>query len=339
MNLIICVQQFFEEYLPRIKGASGQTIESYRLSLSLFLKFSSAHREKPVKELQVEELTFDMIYAFLNHLEDDRNNSARTRNNRLAALKSLARMIRLLYPEHRKTAEMILAVPQKRCQKRLVGFLSHDDVLKVFSSVNLKKQDGFRDYTLLHLLYDTGARASEAAALALSDFDPEERTLAVLGKGNRYRLVPLWPKTTQLLTRYIGRYRPDSGVLHKDALFVNQRRERITRHGIYRICRAHLKKSLDPKQLKYINPAHSFRHSCAVNMLLSGASLTDIKNQLGHEKLESTMIYLHLNLQKKREVQKRFIEYTRSSFSDDPVLNQFLNWEKKEEILGWLDTL
>jgi integrase/recombinase XerD len=339
MNLTACVRQFFEEYLPRIKGASPRTIESYRHALTLFLKFASAHREKPVKELQVEELTFDMIYAFLNHLEDDRKNSARTRNNRLATLKSLARMVRLLYPEHRKTAEMILALPQKRCQKPLVGFLSHDDVLKVLSCVNLRKQDGFRNYTLLHLLYDSGARASEASGLNVSDFDPEKRTLAILGKAIRYRLVPLWPKTSQLLTRYIGRYRPQPGVLHKDALFVNQRRERITRHGVYRICLTHLRKCLDSKQLKYINPAHSFRHSCAVNMLLSGASLTDIKNHLGHEKLESTMIYLHLDLQKKREVQKRFIEYTRSSFGDDPVLNQFLDWEKKEEILGWLDTL
>jgi integrase len=100
-----------------------------------------------------------------------------------------------------------------------------------------------------------------------------------------------------------------------------------------------LEKSLDSKQLKYINPAHSFRHSCAVNLLLSGASLTDIKNHLGHEKLESTMIYLHLNLQKKKEIQKRFIEYTRSSLGDDPVLNELLDWEKKEEVLGWLDTL
>lgn len=339
MNLTACVRQFFEQYLPRIKGASPQTIETYQHALTLFLKFAASHQGKLVRELCVKELTFELIYGFLNHLEDDRNNSARTRNHRLAALKSLAKMIRLLYPEQRKIAEMILSVPQKRCQKRLVGFLSHDDVLKVFASVNLKRSDGFRDYTLLHLLYDTGARASEIAALTLSDFDPGKRTLAILGKGNRYRMVPLWPKTTQLLSRYIKRYRPDPGVLHKDALFVNQRREGITRHGIYRICLTHLEKSLDPKQLKYINPAHSFRHSCAVNMLLSGASLTEIKNHLGHEKLESTMTYLHLDLQKKKEVQKRFIDYTRSSFSDDPVLNQFLDWEKKEEILDWLDTL
>jgi len=339
MNLADCVRQFFVEYLPRIKGASPRTIDSYRHALSLFLKFAAGYREKPVKELRIEELAFELLYAFLNHLEGDRNNSARTRNSRLAALKSLAKMIRLLYPEHRKIAEMILAVPQKRCQKPLMGFLGHDEMLKVFAAVELKKRDGFRDYTLLHLLYDTGARASEAAALKLPDFDPGKKTLAILGKGSRYRLVPLWPKTTQLLSRYIKRYRPTPKVLHKDALFLNQRREAITRHGVYRICRNYLRKSIEAKQLRHINPAHGFRHSCAVNMLLTGASLTDIKNHLGHEKLESTMVYLHLNLQKKKEVQKRFIEYTRASISDDPVLNELLVWENKEEILRWLDTL
>jgi len=339
MILADCVRQFFEQYLPRIKGASPRTIDSYRHALSLFLKFTSGYLEKPVKELGAEQLTFDVIYAFLNHLEGDRNNSARTRNIRLAAIKSLARMIRLLYPEHRKIADMILAVPRKRYQKPLMGFLSHEEVLKVFAAVDLKKKDGFRDYTLLHLLYDTGARASEAAALKLTDFDPGKRTLAILGKGNRYRLVALWPRTTQLLSRYIKRYRPAPAPLHKEALFVNQRRQGMTRHGIYRICRAYLEKSIDPKQLRYINPAHGFRHSCAVNMLLSGSSLTEIKNHLGHEKLESTMVYLHLNLQKKREIQKRFIEYTRASISDDPVLNDFLDWQNKEEILRWLDTL
>ncbi len=248
-------------------------------------------------------------------------------------------MIRLLYPEHRQTAEMILNIPQKRCQKRLIGFLTHDEVLKVFGAVDLKRKEGFRDYTILHLLYDSGARASEIAALKLEDFDPQKRTLAVLGKGNRYRLIALWPKTTVLVKWYIENYRLAAKVLYKDSLFLNQRKEPLTRHGIHRICKKHLKKSFTEKRLKYINPVHSFRHSCAVNMLLSGASLTEIKNHLGHENLGSTMIYLHMNLPQKREVQKRFIEYTQSNLSDDSKIDELIDWENKEEILNWLDSL
>ena len=339
MNLAECVHKFFARYLPQMKGASEKTADSYRQSLSLFLKFAGAYQKTSVNKLQIEDLTFDMIFSFLNHLESQRKNCARTRNNRLAALKSLAKMIRLLYPEYRPIAEMIFAVPQKRCQKRLIGFLSHDEILMVFGSVNLKEKEGFRDYALLHLLYDSGARASEIAGLGLDDFDPSKKTLAILGKGNRYRLIALWPKTTGLLKRYIEDHRPQPKPLHKNSLFVNQRREQMTRHGIYCLCRKYLRKSLPEKLLKNINPAHSFRHSCAVNMLLSGASLTEIKNHLGHENLASTMVYLHLNLKKKIEVQKRFIAYTRSSYIEDPKLDQLIDWENKEEILSWLDSL
>jgi site-specific recombinase XerD len=339
MNLAECVHRFFAQYLPRIKGASQRSIDSYRLALSLFLKFAAAYQRKPVNNLQIEDLTFDMIFSFLNHLESQRKNCARTRNSRLATLKSLAKMIRLLYPQYRRTAEMIFAIPQKRCQKRLIGFLSHDEILLVFESVNLKEKEGFRDYALLHLLYDSGARASEIAGLGLDDFDPDKKTLAILGKGNHYRLIGLWPRTADLLKRYIENHRPQPKPLHKSSLFVNQRREQMTRHGIYCLCRKYLRKSLPDKLLKNINPAHSFRHSCAVNMLLSGSSLTEIKNHLGHENLASTMVYLHLNLKKKIEVQKRFISYTRSSYIEDPKIDELVDWENKEEILSWLDSL
>jgi integrase/recombinase XerD len=109
--------------------------------------------------------------------------------------------------------------------------------------------------------------------------------------------------------------------------------------GIYRICKKYLTLSVSAKRLKDLSPAHSFRHSCAVNMLSSGASLTEIKNHLGHEKLESTMVYLKLNLSRKRQVQKKFIKYAQSILSDDPKIEALIDWENKEETLNWLDSL
>ncbi len=339
MKLSICLHQFFDQYLPRIKGASDETTNSYRQSFTLFLKFAAVCQNQAVKDIQVEHLTADLIFDFLNHLEEQRKNCARTRNSRLASLKSLAKMIRLLYPEHRKTAEMLLNIPQKRWQKPLIGFLTHDEVLKIFGSVDLKRKDGFRDYTLMHLLYDSGARASELAALQIDYFDPKKRMLAILGKGNRYRRLQLWPKTAALVEQYIKNYRPLPKPLYEDSLFINQRKESLTRHGIYRICEKYLNKSLPGKKLKFINPVHSFRHSCAVNMLMSGASLTEIKNHLGHEKLGSTMVYLHLDLPKRRDVQKRFIEYTQSNLNNDTKINELIDWKNKEKTLNWLDSL
>lgn len=339
MKLSTCLHQFFDQYLPRITGASDETINSYRQSFTLFLKFAAACQNQAVKDIEIKHITADLIFDFLNHLEEQRKNVARTRNSRLAALKSLAKMIRLIYPEYRKTAEMLLNIPQKRWQKPLIGFLTHDEVLKVFGSVDLKSKDGFRDYTLMHLLYDSGARASELAALKIDYFDPKKRMLAILGKGSRYRRLQLWPKTVALVEQYIKNYRPLPKPLYEDSLFLNQRKESLTRHGIYRICEKYLNKSLSEKKLRFINPVHSFRHSCAVNMLMSGASLTEIKNHLGHEKLGSTMAYLHLDLPKRRDVQKRFIEYTQSNLNNDRKINELIDWKNKEKTLNWLDSL
>lgn len=196
-----------------------------------------------------------------------------------------------------------------------------------------------RDYTLLHLLYDSGARASEIATLKLDYFDPLQQSLAILGKGNRFRMVSLWPKTVSLMERYIDKYRLRAKLLHRQSLFINQRKEALTRHGIHHICKKYLSKALCPKRLKDINPVHSFRHSCAVRMLLAGESLAAIKNHLGHINVESTMVYLNLDLRRKRDVQRRFIEYTQSIITDDPKIDNLIDWENKNEILAWLDSL
>lgn len=339
MKLKSCICQFFGSYLPRIKGSREQTIKAYREAFKLFLPFAAKHLSIKIDSLRVDHLTVDLILCFLDHLESDRGNVATTRNQRLAVIKSLAKMIRFMYPEHRKIAERILGIPQKRTQKKLIGFLYPDEILKVFQCVHLLKKDGFRDYALLHLLEDSGARASEIATLNLDYFDPQKKTLIILGKGDRYRQIELQPKTIQLIMLYIAKYRSVPKLLYQHRLFVNQRKTELTRHGVYRICKKYLHKALSPKCLKNINPAHGFRHACAVRMLLSGESLSDIKNHLGHENINSTLLYLHMNLTQRRAVQKKFIEYTQSNLSHDPKIDELIDWENKKDILEWLDSL
>ncbi len=339
MRLETCIYHFFDRYLVHLKGSSDQTIKSYRDALSLFLPFAANRLSIKIASLRVEHLSPDMIIAFLDHLESDRSNATRTRNHRLAAIKSLAKMIRLMYPENREEAQRILDIPQKRAQKQLIGFLYPDEILKVFHCVDLIKKSGFRDYTILHLLEDSGARASEIATLNLDYFDPQNSTLIILGKGNRYRRIELKPRTVQLIRRYIAKYRVKPKLLYQHRLFINQRGTELTRHGIYRICKKYLQKTLSPKRLKNINPVHSFRHSCAVNMLLSGKSLTDIKNRLGHENIQSTTVYTHMDLTRKQAVQNKFIEYMKSNISEDPKINEWIDWENRKDILEWLDSL
>ncbi len=339
MKLAARVHQFFNHYLPNIKGLSPHTIKSYRDTFRLFLHFAADYYGIKINSLRIEQISSKLILAFLDNLEDDRKNIAKTRNQRLAAIKSFAKMIRFNYPELRETAQTIMNIPQKRTQKPLVGFLYQDEILRVFQAVDVRKSEGFRDYALLHLLYDSGARASEISTLNLDYFNVQQKTLAILGKGDRFRLIELKPKTVQLLNRYINKYRIPPKIPYKDRIFINQRGGELTRHGIYRICKKYLYKTLSPKRLKTINPVHSFRHSRAVDMLYSGYSITDIKNHLGHDNIQSTTVYLHLDLNRKRHIQKQFIRHMESVLSDDPKIDELLHWEDKGDIIAWLDSL
>jgi integrase/recombinase XerD len=339
MKLTECLGQFFDQYLNGLKGASRHTVKTYRDTFTLFLPFAAEYHCRAIGSLEVEHLANELIMAFLDYLEIERHNKAVTRNLRLAAFKSLAKMIRILYPEQRGIAERLLNIPKKRAQKKLIGFLSQDEILKVFDVVDLKRKVGFRYYTILHLLFDSGARASEITTLNLDYFDQHKKTLAILGKGNRYRLIELWPKTVQLLQQYIAAYRPHPKPGYTGRLFINQRGEEFTRHGIYRLCKKYLHLALPLSRIRNLHPAHSFRHSCAMNMLASGDPLTDIKNRLGHENIQSTMTYLQLNLTRKREVQKRFIEYTQTLLPDDHKIEKLIDWQNKKETLAWLDSL
>ena len=339
MKLSPCIHHFFDQYLPHIKGVSHHTVKAYRDAFRLFLPFAARFYGIKIRSLRVEHLSSDLIIAFLEDLQKERKNLVKTRNQRLAALKSFAKMVRFKYPEQREVADTILNIPQKRSQKPLIGFLYQDEILKVFHAVDLRTKEGFRDYALLHLLYDSAARATEMATLNLDYFDPEKKTLAILGKGNRFRITQIETKTCHLLQLYIRKYRISPQPPYQDRLFINQRGEELTRHGIYRICRKYLEKALPPKRLKNINPVHSFRHSKAVDMLYSGSAITDIQNHLGHDNLQSTEIYLHLDLNRRRNIQKRFIRYMQSVLTDDSKIEELLQWENEGDLMVWLDSL
>lgn len=339
MRLADALLQFFDQYLIGIKGASDHTVRAYRDTFGLFLPFAAQRSGREIKELQVEQLTVQLILDFLDHLEKKRYNKPVTRNLRLAAFKSLAKMLRIVQPEHGPLAERLLRIPQKRAQKPLVGYLTHEEILKVFAAVDLRKKEGFRDYTILHLLFDSGARASEIASLNLDSFDGDRSALAILGKGNRYRLIELWPKTAQLLGRYIAHCRLKPRPAYSCRLFINQRGMALTRHGIYRLGQKYLSRALPPQRTVNLQPAHCFRHSCAMHLLASGESITDIKNRLGHENIQSTMRYLQLNLTSKRDVQRKFIDYTRTLLANDQKIEDLADWQQKKEILAWLDSL
>jgi len=339
MNLQVCIHTFFDQYLPNLKGVSLHTIKAYRDAFTIFLPFAANYHSVKIDSLKIGHLSLELILNFLNHLEAQRHNIPRTRNQRLAALKSFAKMIILMYPNKKKIAERIINIPQKRAQKTLVGFLTSEEILKIFESVDLTKKDGLRDYTMLHLLFDSGARASEITTIDLEHYNSQDKTLIILGKGNKYRQITLWAKTVELVDLYIKDYRRQPNPLYRNQLFINQRREKFTRFGIHQLCKKYLSKVLPPKRLKMLNAAHSFRHASAVNRLYQGESIIAIKNHLGHESLNSTMNYLKLDIAHKREIQKKLINHTQTSIKFDSKIEKLLDWENQEKTLIWLDSL
>ncbi|MBC8247253.1 MAG: tyrosine-type recombinase/integrase [Deltaproteobacteria bacterium] len=339
MKLSTCIHRFFDQYLTHIKGVSPQTVKAYRDAFKLLMPFAAKYHGIKIESLRLEHVSSDLILSFLNQLEKERKNQAGTRNNRLAAIKSFAKMIRFIYPQQHELADTILNIPQKRSLKPLVGFLYNEEILKVFGSVDIRSKEGFRDYALLHLLYDSGARASEIADLHLDYFNPEQKTMAILGKGKRFRLVKLEPRTVQLLQLYIKQYRIAPKPSYQHRLFINQRGEGLTRHGIYRICKKYLSMVLPAKRLKTISPVHSFRHSRAMDLLYQGEAITDIKNHLGHDNVQSTTLYLQLDLNHRRRIQKQFVEYMRSDLTIDHKINELLAGENMQDLMAWLDSL
>jgi site-specific recombinase XerD len=339
MRLSSCIHQFFDKYLPQIKGVSPHTLKAYRDTFRLFLPFAADYHGIKLASLTLAHLIPELVVDFLNYLESERKNTAKTRNHRLAALKSMAKMIRFLYPDKSATADRIIRIPQKRTQRQLIGFLYPEEFDKVLDTVDIDKAQGFRDYTILQVLFDSGARASEIAQLNLDYFNPEQKTLAILGKGNRFRQVELEIETVRTLQIYIARYRKTPKPAYKKRLFISQHGKALTRHGIYRLCRKYLRLALSEKRLATLNPVHSLRHACAMNMLAEGYSLSDIRYQLGHEDIQSTMVYLQMDLSRRRKIQKKFTEHSRSVMVRNAEIEELIDKKEKEDIMAWLDSL
>ncbi|KPA18419.1 integrase family protein [Candidatus Magnetomorum sp. HK-1] len=339
MDIVTSIKKYLTDHLPKTKGLSKNTFLAYRDTMKLFINFLQAHFSKKCSEIEVSEIDPEVIISFLEYLENERENCIKTRNNRLATLKSFAKMILLYYPEHKQTADRILNIPKKRAQKKLVEALYPHEVKHIFSEVDLKKNTGFRDISILKLLYDSGARASEIAQLNIENIDFNNNMIQILGKGNCFRVVYINPDTTKVIENYIKNCRPTPDPIYKAHLFINKRGKALTRHGIYKLCKKHIQKALPNKKMQGINPVHTFRHSCAVRMLIEGASITDIKNHLGHVNLKSTMIYLEIDISKKRQIQENYNINAISNIETNPELDELINWKEKDKLMEWFDSL
>jgi site-specific recombinase XerD len=319
------VQDFFCKYLIGQKNASQQTVASYRDTMRLLLCFLKQHLGREPSRLSLTDLHADNVESFLNWLEQKRGNAVRTRNNRFAAVRSFLRYAAARVPEQLPLIQRVLAMPMKRFDRPLMGFLHRDEVQAVIDAPDASTWSGRRDRVMFAVFYNTGARVSEIARLKIEDADlGRADSIRLHGKGRKERIIPLWKDTIRTLKTWLSELPNDS----QRPLFPNAAGGFLTRSGI----ESRLKRALRSAEKqcfslkgRHVSP-HTIRHSIAMHLLQSGTDITVIALWLGHESPATTHMYVEADLAMKQKALDRLEEpgTKPSRFKPDDALLRFL---------------
>jgi site-specific recombinase XerD len=289
------MEGFFTERLIGQRRASPHTIASYRDTFRLLLGFVQQRTHKAPAKLDLEDLDAVLIGSFLDHLETERHNSVRTRNNRLAAIHSLFAYAALHHPEHAALIQRVLAIPAKRTDRALVSFLTDHEVDAVLAAPDRKTQIGRRDHALLLVAIQTGLRVAELTSLACRDVELGAGAhLRCHGKGRKERITPLTTQVGATLRVWLAERQggPD------DAVFPSRREGPLSSDAVAVLVTRHARTAATraPSLLTKTVTPHVLRHTCAMRLLHAGVDISVIALWLGHEGIETTQIYLHADL-------------------------------------------
>jgi site-specific recombinase XerD len=296
------LQAFFTDRLLSQRQCSPHTIAAYRDAFRLLLGFAAERTHKQASNLDIADLDAPLVAEFLEHLEVDRHNSVRTRNNRLAAIHSLFAYAALRHPEHAASIQRVLAIPAKRFERNLVTFLSIEEVDALLGACDRTTWTGRRDHAMLVLAIQTGLRISELTGLSCGDVVLGTGAhVHCVGKGRKERRTPLVALTVDVLRPWLAERQgapcePLFPTISGRRLSSDAIEHRIARHAA---TAAEQCPSIKTKRVT----AHTLRHSCAMRLLLSGVDVTVIALWLGHEQITTTQIYLHADMtQKERAI-------------------------------------
>lgn len=327
---------FFNDHLTLQRGLRPNSITSYADAMRLFLQFAAANSKKKITQLALDDLGADVVLQFLTSLEECRSNAAQSRNQRLAALRTFFEYIGQRFPERLGQAQKVAAIPRKRAQPPETIFLERDEIEGALARVPAEGRHALRDRTLLLFLYNTGSRVQEAADLRASDlhFDPTPR-VHLHGKGDKWRVCPLWEETAillnRLLTEPIAAGPPDRPV------FTGATDAALTRFGIYKIIRRYttqiIKKGSNGRS-RLVSP-HVWRHSTAVHLLEAGVEVNVIRAWLGHTSLETTNRYAEITLRTKQAALEKCVIPAAS----EKRIPRKPAWQTDAALLSWLQSL
>lgn len=285
------LQRFFIERLMQQQNASPRTVESYRDTFRLLLKFAQQRLNRPPEKLTFVEFNSALITDFLDHLETIRHNSIRSRNARLAAVHAFCHFVAMQYPPALYVVQQILSIPSKRFEKPLLGFLTREEVQALLVAPNPVTWFGQRDRAMLTLMYNTGARVSELTGILVADVTlTSVQWVRLRGKGRKQRTVPLWDETGSVIRAWIS----GQGLKPEQPLLPNRYGRPMTRANVaerFGLAVAIAGKTCPQLLTRHVSP-HSMRHAVAMHLLQSGTDISVIAIWLGHESPMTTHGYV-----------------------------------------------
>jgi integrase/recombinase XerD len=324
----VLVQDFFLRRLVEQRGASARTIESYRDAFELLFAFTVQHTGKQPSALSLTDLDTPLVLDFLDHLESERGNGARTRNARLAAIHSFMRYVSVRDPACLPIAQRVLAIPTKRFDRPVLGFLTREEVAAILDAPDRSTWSGHRDAVLLATAYNTGARVSEITGLCVRNVLLDRQSAVHLhGKGRKERVIPLWKSTASELRSWLQRTTPGP----EAPVFPNRTGTPLSRSGVRDRLERAVAVAADrcpSLQGRPVSP-HTLRHSCAMHLLQSGTDLAVIALWLGHANPATTHQYLEADLATKEAALRRLTDPA-------PATSRF---QPGDRLLAFLDTL
>ena len=301
MTFSYLVTTFFQNHLAAERGLSANTIGSYSDCIKLLIRFACARVSALPENLDINQFSRELIIDFLDDLENTRKNTAATRNQRLAAIKTFFHFLASNVPELMHLNETIQAIRQKKIEHTPPPSMTLDEVGAILAVPDPSRLLGARDKALVQLMYQSGGRVQELADLRISDLRFESpATVTLTGKGNKTRVIPLREETLAALTHYLE-FREQAGI-HSGHLFLSIKSQPITRFGIWRRIEklaTEAARHCPSLQGRRITP-HVFRHTIALHLLESGSDIVLVQEWLGHADLRTTSQYLEVSIERKR---------------------------------------
>lgn len=327
---------FLGKYLPGQKNVSSNTIESYATTFKLFLVYCEKEKKVKPELLTLNFLTHDVIIDFLDWIEQERNCTISTRNQRMVALHSFFRYVQKESPENLYEIQKILSIPNKKAPKTLVPYLTGEEMKILLEQPDTTTSEGRRDIVLLVTLYDTAARVQELIDLKIKDVRISNPAVITLtGKGSKTRQVPIMDKTKRLIDNHISNQQVNNAISKGDNyLFVNQKKQKLSRWGISYIINKYVELSKQNPKFNVSFPVtpHVFRHSKSMHLLQSGINLIYIRDFLGHCDCSTTEIYARADTEMKRKALE-------AAYSDILPSKDLLIWKDDTDLMKFLNAL